>query len=68
VKLEAAKVRSGDYVHNAAGDRIKVLASYAGLGADSSSSTKWFLEGYAPDKPTTRLILDPNARIEVERP
>jgi hypothetical protein len=64
----AAKIKSGDYVEDGNGDRLKVIASYAGVGGASASATLWYVECYRHGEPTQRIGCDPGDPIKVEIP
>jgi hypothetical protein len=64
----AALVKSGDYVEDSAGDRLKVIASYAGTGGASASATTWHVDCYRHGRPTKRIGCDPSDPIKVEVP
>jgi hypothetical protein len=64
----AYKVVSGDYVLDSRGERLKVLASYAGVGGASASATLWYVEAYCHGSPTRRLGSSPEDLVMVEVP
>lgn len=65
---EAATIDGGSYIRDGGGNRLRVLASYAGVGGASASATTWYLECYELGKPTRRLGSAPNDLFEVEVP
>lgn len=62
----AYRVESGDYILDGGGDRLRVLASYAGVGGASASATLWYLEAYKIGAPTRRLGSSPEDLVQVE--
>jgi hypothetical protein len=65
LQLPASRVVTGQFVRHPTGDVIKVLASYADVGAASASATTWCVEGYAEGQPTARIRCTPDALVEV---
>ena len=64
----ASRIESGEYTRDHDGHRVKVIASYAGVGGQSASATVWYVDAHRHGRPTQRIACDPEDYLPIELP